>query len=150
MCHHMYLPWLRATLQELRTCSAVCLSRLRAHVRSFFISHCTKFAFEDRRSYIALIRKLILSVASATSHSIQLWDKYKQDTPHFPGKPHLSIACRPAEAYSKASDPRLVSFRDELYRLPRLLTDPWYILTGYLEADIFILSFWIGFETSSE
>ncbi|GFO37250.1 hypothetical protein PoB_006375500 [Plakobranchus ocellatus] len=63
MCRHVYLPWLRATLQELRTSSVVCLSWQSGYVGSSFIPHRTKFAFEGRSSDTAQIRKLILSVA---------------------------------------------------------------------------------------
>ncbi|GFO11587.1 serine/threonine-protein phosphatase 6 regulatory ankyrin repeat subunit c [Plakobranchus ocellatus] len=63
LCRHAYLLWLRATLQELRTCSVVCLPWHSGHVGSSFILHRTRFAFEGNtgRPYTAQIRKLILS-----------------------------------------------------------------------------------------
>ncbi|GFO15408.1 hypothetical protein PoB_004191300 [Plakobranchus ocellatus] len=64
LCPQMYLPWLRATLQELRTNSVVCLSCHSGHVGSSFIPDCTRFTFEGKRSYIARIRKVILSGAN--------------------------------------------------------------------------------------
>ncbi|GFO38328.1 hypothetical protein PoB_006483300 [Plakobranchus ocellatus] len=45
LCRHMYLPWLRATLQELRICSVVCLPWHSRHLGSSFIPYSTRFAF---------------------------------------------------------------------------------------------------------
>ncbi|GFO34705.1 hypothetical protein PoB_006121000 [Plakobranchus ocellatus] len=61
LCRHVYLPWLRPSLQELKTCSLVCLPWHSGHVGSSFIPH--RIRFEGRRSYTAPIRKLILSGA---------------------------------------------------------------------------------------
>ncbi|GFN88551.1 dynein heavy chain 1, axonemal-like [Plakobranchus ocellatus] len=45
-----------------------------------------------------------------------------------PDKPHLCVACRITEVCSKTPNPRLESFKDDSYHLPRLLTGSWLIL----------------------
>ncbi|GFO21764.1 hypothetical protein PoB_004826900 [Plakobranchus ocellatus] len=51
LCRQVYLPWLKATLQELRSCSVVCLSWYSGHVGLFFNPHRISFAFEGRCLY---------------------------------------------------------------------------------------------------
>ena len=59
LCLYVYRPCERAILQERNTCSVVCLPWHSGQVGSSFFPHRTRFAFEGRRSYTDLMRKLI-------------------------------------------------------------------------------------------
>ena len=60
-CLQVYRRCERAILQELKTCSVVCLPWHSGQVGSCFFPHRTKFAYKGRRSYTDLMRKLIRS-----------------------------------------------------------------------------------------
>ncbi|GFN92288.1 cleavage and polyadenylation specificity factor subunit 1-like [Plakobranchus ocellatus] len=74
--------------------------------------------------HVTYFVEVLITYTRSGHKSFAISTNWRYYTSNFPDKPHLSIAWRPTEACFNASDPQVVSFRDESYHLPRLLTDP--------------------------